>query len=288
LYVKVNNAKVAYPGDLSVPIWKQWNVDLASLGINLAQVSTLSIGVEGSGSGLILLDDIALYGSAPAVVEPPAGSDMSLVGHWTLDETEGLIAADSSGYGNDGTLIGMEGTEWTAGVRDGALTFNGTSGNPQYIDLGNSTSLQLTGSVTLSAWVKMNAGNDGVYMGIGGKLKTAPYQGFALVRHSSNVFRLWADDGAGVIAGFDASSDVTYTDTEWHHVAGVVDAGTSMLYIDGVKQAKTSEVNLTGSGQYVYIGKQYSSPTVHRYWNGLIDDFRIYYRALSEQEISGL
>ncbi|MCF7975492.1 MAG: discoidin domain-containing protein [Phycisphaerae bacterium] len=287
LYVKINNTKVTYEGDITVPIWKPWTVDLTGLGINLSAVTTLSIGVEGSGSGLVYLDDISLYRIAPPVAELPAGSDPSLVGYWALDETEGLIAADSSGYGNDGTLVGMTGTEWTTGTQGGALAFNGAVGSPQYVDCGNSTSLQLSGSVTISAWVKMNAGNDALYMGIGGRLKTAPYQGFSLVRHSSNVFRLWADNGAGDIAGFDASSDATYTDTEWHQVVGVVDDGISTLYVDGVKQALQGEVSLTDSGEYAHIGRQYSGLD-DRYWNGLIDEFRIYYRALSAQEISGL
>ena len=73
LYVKINNSKVTYEGDLSTPIWKQWHVDLTSLGIDLSSVTTMSFGVEGSGSGMILLDDILLHRIAPPVSEPPAG-----------------------------------------------------------------------------------------------------------------------------------------------------------------------------------------------------------------------
>ncbi|NQV33334.1 MAG: discoidin domain-containing protein [Phycisphaeraceae bacterium] len=284
LYLKINNTKVTYGGDLSVPIYGQWLVDLSALGIDLTSVTTLSFGVEGGGSGLILLDDIALHRAAPSVVEPPAGSDKALVAHWTLDETEGLTAADSSGYGNHGELIGMTGTEWTTGHASGALEFDGT----QIVNCGTGNSLGFSGNVTISAWVKMNADNTDVYMGIGGKLRSGPSQGFALVRHSSNVFRLWADNGAGELAGFEADSDATYTDTEWHHVAGVVDGSTSTLYVDGVKQAKQGVgLSMTNSGQHAYIGIQYSEDTI-RMWDGLIDDVRIYYRALSEQEILGL
>ncbi len=283
LYVKINNTKVMYDGDLVIPIWQQWNIDLAASGANVTNVTSLSIGVEGNGSGLVYLDNIKLYRIAPPVVGPPAGGDKSLVAHWTLDETEGLIAADSSGYGNDGTLVDMTGTEWATGLQGNALEFSGSN----QVHIETSGSLQLSGSVTISAWVKMNAGNAGAYLGIAGKLRPSPYRGFSLVRHSSNVFRLWVDDGKGVIAGFDASSDTTYTDTEWHHVAGVVDDGTSSLYIDGVKQAAEGSVDLTDSGQHAHIGIQYSEYT-DRYWKGLIDDVRIYYRALSAQEISGL
>ncbi len=225
LYVKINNTKVMYDGDLTTPIWQPWHINLAASGANLTNVATLSIGVEGNGSGLVYLDNIALYRTAPPIMGSPAGGDKSLVAHWTFDETEGLTAADSSGYGNDGTLVDLTGTEWATGIQGGALEFSGSN----QVHIETSDSLQLSGSVTISVWVKMNAGNADAYMGIAGKLKTAPYQRFGLVRHSSNVFRLWADNGAGDIAGFDASSDATYTDTEWHHVAGVVDDGTSSL-----------------------------------------------------------
>jgi len=289
LYVKINNSKVMYDGDVSVPIWKQWNVDLTASGANLSSVNTLSIGIEGSGSGMLYIDDIALYREAPPIVELPAGSDPSLVAHWKLDETEGLDVADSSGYGNHGTLIGMDGTEWTSGMVGGALEFTGGSaGTPKYVEFDDVSSLQLSDSATISAWVKMNEGNADVYMGIAGKLTSGFYRGFALVRHSSNVFRLWCDDGEGNLAGHDASSDDTYTDTEWHHLVGVMDNGTSTLYVDGAKQTKEGSIDLHDSGTYAHIGKQYSDESSHRYWNGLIDDVRIYYRALSAQEISDL
>jgi len=54
-----------------------------------------------------------------------------------------------------------------------------------------------------------------------------------------------------------------------------------------VKQAAEGSVALTDSGQHAHIGIQYSQST-DRFWTGLIDDVRIYYRALSAQEISGL
>ncbi|MHC4508892.1 MAG: LamG-like jellyroll fold domain-containing protein [Planctomycetota bacterium] len=72
LYLKINNAKVTYDGDASdvaTPKWAQWNVDLASVGANLENVTTLVIGIEGGGSGIVYLDDIRLYATAPEVPE---------------------------------------------------------------------------------------------------------------------------------------------------------------------------------------------------------------------------
>ncbi len=68
LYVKINDAKVTYSGGsaaLSEGLWKQWSIDLASVGTNLKAVRTLSVGVSGSGKGILEVDDIRLYKTAP-------------------------------------------------------------------------------------------------------------------------------------------------------------------------------------------------------------------------------
>ena len=60
---------MTYPdtADLSLPEWQQWAIDLASLGIDVSAVTSMSIGIEGVGSGMILVDDILLYGEAPGL-----------------------------------------------------------------------------------------------------------------------------------------------------------------------------------------------------------------------------
>ncbi|UCF17329.1 MAG: LamG domain-containing protein, partial [Phycisphaerales bacterium] len=212
-------------------------------------------------------------------------TDPNLVGWWKLDDGESLTALDSSGHGNhgtlrnnDGTLMTMTGTEWTTGILDGALFLE----DGQYVDFGNDPSLQLTGEVTITAWVKMEPANEGVYMGIAGKLVHSPYNGYELVRHSSNVFRLWMGNDGGDLSS--VSSDVTYTDTDWHHVVGVISNNTGYLYVDGVKQVEESAVGLVDTGDFAYIGKHYSNGS-DRYWIGTIDDVRLYDYAISAEEI---
>ena len=64
LYVKIDGVEVPYDGDadvLTATEWQQWDIDLASLGADLANVGTLTIGIEGSGSGMLYIDDIRLY-----------------------------------------------------------------------------------------------------------------------------------------------------------------------------------------------------------------------------------
>jgi hypothetical protein len=71
MYVKVNGVKVVYDGDLAQTSWQEFSIDLASLGVNLSNVTTLTIGFERigatGGSGVVYIDDIRLY--APAVAQ---------------------------------------------------------------------------------------------------------------------------------------------------------------------------------------------------------------------------
>jgi hypothetical protein len=70
MYVKVNDVKVVYNGDpldITMQEWKRWNIDLASLGVNLQSITKLAIGfgdeanVRAGGSGVVYFDDIGLY-----------------------------------------------------------------------------------------------------------------------------------------------------------------------------------------------------------------------------------
>ena len=77
MYVRINGQKVQYPGDpadVARPRWKQWNIDLAALGVNLGNVTELTIGLErtgaAGGAGMVFIDDILLYRVAPEVVVP--------------------------------------------------------------------------------------------------------------------------------------------------------------------------------------------------------------------------
>ncbi len=72
LYVKVNGSKKDYDGDvgdIQQIRWKQRNIDIASLGVDLHNVTTISMGIDGNGaSGILYFDDVRLYASAPEIV----------------------------------------------------------------------------------------------------------------------------------------------------------------------------------------------------------------------------
>ncbi len=240
----------------------------------------------------LVIDDFASYDapSEPIAPQMVVGDVAPIYGpmrlHAKFDETSGLTAADSSGNGNTGTLVGMGADQWVAGKKDGGLDFRGAAGAPNYVDCGRGPSLNVTADFTLAVWVQLAPGNDGKYGGIAGRLlSTDLYQGFGLVRHSSNVFRLWVGDGTSNLSG--VSSNTSYTDTAWHHVAGVRKGGTNYLYVDGVKQTETTTTAFVPSPDFFHIGRQYSSLD-DRYFPGVIDDVRLYDCALTDAQIAGL
>ena len=75
-----------------------------------------------------------------------------LIAYWPFDDGSGSTAIDTTGGGNDGTLVNSP--TWVPGVFGTALSFNGSN---QYVDCGNDASLSLTGDLTISAFVKLAA-----------------------------------------------------------------------------------------------------------------------------------
>jgi hypothetical protein len=98
-----------------------------------------------------------------------------------MNEGSGTTITDLSGNGITGTL---QGATWTTtGKYGNALSFNGTS---SYVDLGNPTALQLTGSMTVEAWVKAaaNPADDGQIVA-----KASNNGGWQLKAHTPSVCR---------------------------------------------------------------------------------------------------
>jgi hypothetical protein len=211
-----------------------------------------------------------------ATPTPPAG----LIAAYNFNEGSGTTVHDTSGNGITGTV---HGTTWTTGGRYGnALSFNGSS---SYVDLGNPALLQTTGSMTWSAWVKAaaNPPNDGQIVtksnnASGWQLKTSndtgPQTFGVAVARANNAYA-------------QRYSTTVRSLNVWYHVAGVYNATARTLdiYVNGVLDNGT----LTGT-----IPTQQVIPTVNvnigrrsggYYFNGIIDDVRIYNRPLSQAEI---
>jgi hypothetical protein len=186
----------------------------------------------------------------------------SLMAYWKLDEAEGTIAADKVGT-NDGTLVGSPVWQPAGGKLGGALLFDGVD---DYVD----TPFVLNpadGPLSVFAWVKEGAPGQAILSQAGGAnwLMAAAPDGALMTELK----------GAGRTAPF--VSPVSITDDMWHRVGLTWDGISRVLYVDGVEVARGTQGQLASSTGGLYIGTG-STMTPTSFWQGLIDDVRIYDR----------
>ncbi|TKB66479.1 MAG: LEPR-XLL domain-containing protein [Nitrospira sp.] len=217
-------------------------------------------------------------------LEPRVLLSVGLTAGYAFDEASGTAAADASGQAIVGTLINDP--AWTTGNYGNAVNLDGVN---DYVSLGNSASLQLTGSMTLSGWINASA---------------FPVGDVAVVSKRSGIdeigFELDISNDTGPrTIGFKLTNSVgslmvrygatTLQTNAWYHVAGVYDAATQNLHLylngqldDGVLQG-TVTASQQNSTFDVTIGRR---PGATGYeFAGRIDDVRIYDRPLAVAEI---
>ena len=223
------------------------------------------------------------------------------VGWWKLNEPNGTTtAADSSGKGNNGTLVNMDpATDWVAGKIGRALDFDGSN---DYVDLGTGSSLNFGSSVpfTVAAWVKTTE-NYGMIVSFRSSTDGGPVIDLAVGYEGADsdpgkaMILVRQDNGGG---GYAHVTGGSVKDGLWHHLAAVRGSGSTIeLFVDGVSQgtnsgsesggAITTNLRAIGSERRWDGPDNYGSPD-QRYLVGTIDDVRIYNRALTQAEITAL
>jgi hypothetical protein len=209
------------------------------------------------------------------------GRLVDLVGWWKFDEGKGTSAADSSGYGHAGTLMGNPKWQPTGGKVGGALEFDGDG---DYVNLGKSPDFDLAEQITIAAWIKVNR-FDKEWQAIIAKGDSA--WRMQRVRQTDNLE--FACSGLAVpgTEWGDIYGNMSVNDGQWHHAAGVYDGSKLYLYVDGkldVSSNASGDINV--NDHPVYIGE--NAEQTGRFWNGLIDDVRIYNYAISGEQITSL
>lgn len=276
-----------------------------------AQTYSLTLGKTPSASGNWyrgFLDDLRIYSRALSAGEiavlyaskPATATNVNktvaknnsavnlqngLVGHWTFDgkNMTATQATDIAG-GNTGTLTGGV-TKVTGKIGQG-LKFDGGSG---YVNLGSVAALNPT-NITVSAWVfakNIPAGGVSYYgmQNAGGNIYRATD-----VDASGNLYWMQSD-GSGNRRWYQTNSPVLSLNKWYHVVVTQTGATAPSIFVDGVL-APSSVVLSQGnevvpSTQISTIGRQGAWAT-DLYWNGYVDDVRIYNRALNAAEIAAL
>ena len=205
---------------------------------------------------------------------------INCVGEWKFDEgvalkgtnaSAGDLVNDSSGNGNTGTIYGDP--TWQSGVNAySTLEFDGAG---DYVAIDSvASNLAGTTEVTWESWIRTNtsAGENvigGWNTGTGGNL--------FWFRHVADVFSI--HDGA------DHNSTKATEDGKWHHIGVTYDNGNVRAYVDSEEVLNYSKNITFSSDNKISIGQEWDGGSASGFFNGFIDEVRVYGEALSAEQI---
>ena len=225
-----------------------------------------------------------------------SGGDIStgLTGHWPFDAN----ADDSSGNNYHGTLTNgaaIDTTDLTDQVGVAKLSLDGTN---DYVNLDSHISnfSSLTEG-TISAWIKTTGTNQTIFS----ISDTADSNSYATLFVGSSGYLTFEvyEGGVAQLATYNGNGDAI-NDGNWHHVAVTVGTSGHSFFIDGQKVSEADLTYDTGSASTskffndvtsldaMAIGRNQNSSGGRWYFDGLIDDTRVYNQALSLADIAAL
>jgi len=208
-----------------------------------------------------------------------AHGKVGLVGYWKLDESSGTTATDSAGGDNNGTLKGFL-LQWkpSGGKVGGALSYGG---DPQsYVQFSTEGMSVTAGTVAL--WGYLNDPQPG---------QTRYFFGHTTIPHWANRIQIYMDDPTNLLdigLGNSHSRAIALMSLQtktWYHIALTWDAGNYVVYINGEEKARGSYSGLTALNTEADIGNDGSRNGRDEGFGGLIDEVRLYNRALAQAEI---
>ncbi|MFH1392582.1 MAG: LamG domain-containing protein, partial [bacterium] len=262
----------------SIAVANQWQYITVTTGTAL-NASDLDIGrIEGVGNHEGKIDDIRIYSyvrTRRQILADMAGgqAQKQYVGYWDFNEGQGAVAFDKSANNNDGTITGAD---WTLnGKFGGALDFE--SGSSDYVNASTGSSLNITGNITLEAWIKPEST---VVADIIAKWGTNDSY---FLRRTSDKIQMGLDsDGVEGSIG-SATSNNTAPNGSWTHVVGTWDGSTIRVYLNGVEDGSTVyTAGIHSNSSPTWIGQ---NPHPWGPFDGLIDEVKIYPFVLTPAEI---
>ncbi len=228
------------------------------------------------------IDDVRIYNRALSAeeIEELYLEGAGPIAHWKFDEGDGDIAYDSAGN-NDGILNGDP--NWVAGqIGDYALDFDGSG---DYVSIGNTVMHNLAKG-TFTAWVfpadlsSICGGRNFAYI-IGANNGTGGELGLRVDGDGGG----WCSVRNNVPCGLLVIPAGTFSVGSWHHVVMTWDGSYWKVYVNAVEKASIPfSQGTSGASNTALIGKGWDGCS----WDGMIDDVRIYNRALSASEVEQL
>ncbi len=216
-----------------------------------------------------------------------------LAGSWHFDEGGGTVAVDSSGNGNNAVLVGNTNPpNWVPGVMGQAVGFSSANGARVWIPY--SASLVITQQITFGGW--MYKDNWQTAPAKANYLVSKRQNGGYGIRVSATAIEAWLYRNGGYATPYPSFS-TTGLAAGWHHIFATYDGRYTKLYVDGDLKATNDAggqyaIAYSAPGDSVFIGHDADGNNDNipdtangDYFDGKIDEVKIYSRALSQAEI---
>jgi len=226
----------------------------------------------------------ALYILIIALVWMPfASEDESLIVYLPFDDGGGEVARDVTQYGNDGHFSGKSDIKWVDGQFSGGVELDGQN----YVDIPWADSMDVAEkSFSVEIWFKYaeKATNGSLVWGY--NVQAGNPQFWIRTEPGSNRIRGLIHDKTST--SIVIQTKTPYNDGNWHHLAFVRDAkaqDTLTVYIDGkVEDLQNGKISSVTEGQKygIQLGQSVGDYDLYK---GILDEFRLWGRALSESEI---
>ena len=212
-----------------------------------------------------------------------------LMGHWKLDDGNGMVAHDSSGRGHDGNLVNMEEGDWTEGRIIGALQFDGDN---EYVNMGSESDFDVL-RVSISAWVKPDTSASSQHpAGILTKV-AEQYYSLDLDMRDENPKVYFSIDGGG--GGGYVTTPSGVPNDVWTHVVATYGTNEYMnIYTNAVlaQSGVSSKGEIEPSTQELLMGRNpgytIDGSSWDNYFAGTIDDVWLFDYGLSAGEVNTL
>lgn len=185
-------------------------------------------------------------------------------------------ATDNSGNGNTGIVEGSTATLDRFGNADGALRFDGVDDE---INITRNSQLEPTSAITIMAWGRVNSETNSAWIQKRFNESTSPFHSYR-INGTGQLFDIQTSNGEFQVADPD---DLVLD--KWKLVVGTYDGSSLKIYVDGTLK---DEISATGTIEYTTTNLRIGYATTGQYFDGDLDDIRIYNRALSEAEIQDI